>query len=258
MSEVPIKVTFLGTGTSSGVPLLLCDCEACCSSDFRDKRLRCSVYVEIGDTKILIDTGTDFRQQMLRENIKKIDYVLFTHGHKDHTGGLDDIRAFNFKTNKEITVFADAICEKMIRNQYDYVFAEKRYPGIPQIFIEPIGLQKFKAGDIDIIPIQVMHHKLPVTCFRIGDFTYITDAKTISEKEKEKVKGTKVLVVNALREKEHLSHFNLEEALKFVNEIKPEKTYFIHISHNFGKHTEILKKLPKNITVAYDGLKITI
>lgn len=258
MSKTPIKVTFLGTGTSSGVPLLLCDCEACTSSDFRDKRLRCSVYVEVGDTKILIDTGTDFRQQMLRENIKKIDYVLFTHGHKDHTGGLDDIRAFNFSTGKEITVFADPICEQMIRTQYDYVFAEKRYPGIPQIFIEQIGLEKFNVDEIEITPIQVMHHKLPVTCFRIGDFTYITDAKTISEEEKVKIKGTKVLVVNALREKEHLSHFNLKEALGLVEEIKPEQTYFIHISHNFGKHADILKKLPEHVTVAYDGLKIIV
>lgn len=253
-----MKVTFLGTGTSSGVPLLCCTCATCSSNDWKDKRLRCSVYLEIGNKKILIDAGTDFRQQMLRENINQIDALLITHGHKDHTGGLDDIRAYNFSTGKEINVYADSIACQMLKSQYDYVFAENKYPGIPQVNLITIGKEKFEVDGIEIIPIEVLHHRLPVTCFRIGDFTYITDAKTISVEEKEKIKGTKILVVNALREKEHLSHFNLEEALELVNEIKPEHTYFIHISHNFGKHVDIQAMLPQNISVAYDGLKIEV
>lgn len=253
-----MKVTFLGTGTSSGVPLLCCDCATCQSTDWRDKRLRCSVFIEVDGVNLIIDTGTDFRQQMLRENIRKIDAVLITHGHKDHTGGLDDIRAFNFSTGKEMNVYADSIACQMLRGQYDYVFAEKKYPGIPQINLVTIGKGIFEAAGIAITPIEVLHHRLPVTCFRIKDFTYITDAKTISEEEKLKIMGTKILVVNALREKEHLSHFNLEEALELVNEIQPEHTYFIHISHNFGKHENIQAKLPANISVAYDGLKIEI
>jgi phosphoribosyl 1,2-cyclic phosphate phosphodiesterase len=253
-----MKVTFLGTGTSSGIPLLACECPVCHSDDWRDKRLRCSVFVEVDGLNLLIDAGTDFRQQMLRENIRKIDAVLITHGHKDHTGGIDDIRAYNFSSGKDMPVYVDRYAEQTLRTHYDYVFAKDKYPGIPQLALHHIDKDDFYIENLKITPIQVMHHQLPVTCFRIKDFTYITDAKTISDQEKEKIKGTRILVVNALREKPHISHFNLEEAMQLVDEIQPEHTYFIHISHNFGKHRHIQSKLPMNVSVAYDGLKLTL
>lgn len=253
-----MKVTFLGTGTSQGVPVIACDCEVCRSEDPRDKRLRSSVMITIDDKNYVIDSGPDFRQQMLRENVQSLEAVLFTHEHKDHLAGLDDVRAFNFKFQRDMEVFCSERVEEALRREFHYVFAPNPYPGIPKININRIEWNPFLINGNTFIPIKVLHHKLPVTCFRISDFTYITDAKTISSEEKEKIRGTRILVVNALRKTEHISHFNLEEALEFISEINPEKAYLTHISHLFDKHEEIEKLLPENVFVAYDGLQFEI
>lgn len=251
-----MKVTFLGTGTSQGVPVITCDCEVCQSTNLKDKRLRSSVLVEVDDTNIVIDAGPDFRQQMLRENVQKLDAVLITHQHKDHIAGLDDVRAFNYKQKKYMDVYGDIRVVKAIRQEFAYSFNESKYPGVPDINLVTIENSKFKINELEITPIEVMHLKLPIFGFRINDFTYITDANFISEKEKEKIFGTKILVLNALRIKKHISHFNLEDALKLVNEIKPEKTYLTHISHYLGFYDNISKILPKNVFLAYDGLNL--
>lgn len=253
-----MKVVFLGTGTSSGVPMIACDCEVCRSKDPKDKRLRSSVFVQAGDLHINIDVGPDFRQQMLREGINRMDAILMTHGHKDHTGGLDDVRAFNFAQGQDMDLYLDFITEKMVRNQYDYIFDKDPYPGVPRINLNSISAdQPFQLGGIKITPILVHHHKLPVLAFRIEDFTYITDANRIDPEELEKVRGTKVLVVNGLRRQKHLSHFTLDEAIKLIQEIQPEQAYITHISHQLGKHQDIEPGLPENIHLAYDGLSLS-
>jgi phosphoribosyl 1,2-cyclic phosphate phosphodiesterase len=254
-----MKITFLGTGTSQGVPLIACDCSVCSSIDKKDKRLRSSLMFTIENENFVIDSGPDFRQQMLREQVKSLSGILFTHEHKDHIAGLDDVRAFNFKEGRPMEVFCNAQVETALHREFHYVFKKDRYPGIPKIKIKTITNKKFslKNGTI-ITPILVMHYKLPVFCYRIGDFTYITDAKTVEEKERKKIRGTKILVINCLHEFEHVSHFNLKEALEFIEDIKPEITYLTHISHNFGLYHEICKKLPKNIFPAYDGLSFEI
>lgn len=253
-----MKVTFLGTGTSQGVPVIACDCSVCMSKDERDKRLRSSVMLTLDEKNYVIDSGPDFRQQMLRENVQSLEAILFTHEHKDHVAGMDDVRAFNYKSQSDMKVFCSERVEVALRREFHYVFDSNPYPGIPKVNINRIEWKPFSVDGIEFIPIKVLHHKLPVTCFRVGDFTYITDAKTISETEKEKIKGTKVLVVNALRKTEHISHFNLEEALAFIEEINPEKAYLTHISHLFDTHENIEKILPKNVSVAYDGLVIKV
>jgi phosphoribosyl 1,2-cyclic phosphate phosphodiesterase len=254
-----VKITVLGSGTSQGVPVIACICEVCKSTDSKDKRLRCSILIEMNGRTIVIDTGPDFRQQMLRENVQSLDAILFTHEHKDHIAGLDDVRAFNFKQGKEMQIYCDRNVKKALEREFYYVFSEVKYPGIPKLDLNVIDKNEFNLfNSIDIQPIEVMHYKLPVLGYRIGDFTYITDAKTISEDEKKKIKGTKILIVNALHRSQHISHFNLQEALAFIEEIKPEKAYLTHISHLFGKHEEILKELPTHISVCYDGLKITL
>lgn len=253
-----MKVTFLGTGTSQGVPVIACDCEVCTSEDSRDKRLRSSVMITINGKNYVIDSGPDFRQQMLRENVQSLEAVLFTHEHKDHVAGMDDVRAFNYKFEKDMQIYCSERVEEALRREFHYVFDANPYPGIPQVNINRIEWEPFFVDGNEFIPIKVLHHKLPVTCFKINGFTYITDAKTISEEEKEKIKGTKVLVVNALRKTEHISHFNLEEALAFIEEIQPEKAYLTHISHLFDKHVEIEKLLPENVEVAFDGFQIEI
>ncbi len=251
-------VTFLGTGTSQGVPVIACDCEVCKSLNLKDNRLRSSILIESEEKTIIVDTGPDFRQQMLRENVQKLDAVVFTHAHKDHIAGLDDIRAFNFKQKAAIDIFATEAVQDALRREFYYIFSEYKYLGIPQINFKTIHNQNFIIGDIDIKPIEVMHFKLPVLGFRIKDFTYITDAKTISESELEKIKGSKTLVINALQREKHISHFTLEEAIAFAQKISAEKTYFTHISHKLGKHEDVMKELPQNIELAYDGLKISI
>ena len=251
-----MTITFLGTGTSQGVPVIGCTCAVCKSSDIHDKRLRSSVLIELDNKTLVIDTGPDFRQQMLRENVKDITAILITHEHKDHVAGLDDIRAFNYIHKRPMEVYADERVQKALRREYAYVFAEDKYPGIPQMNTHTIYNEPFFIQGIKVIPIRLMHYKLPIFGFRIQNFTYITDTNYIPPEEKEKVKGTKVLVVNALRKEKHISHFNLEEALQFIDEIKPEKAYLTHISHLMGKMADIEKELPENVFFAYDGLKL--
>jgi len=254
-----ISITFLGTGTSQGVPVIACDCEVCTSFNFKDKRLRSSVLINIDNKNFVIDTGPDFRHQMLRENITEIEAILFTHKHKDHTAGLDDVRAFNFHLNKEIDVFCDKSVKEALKNEYSYIFSRFKYPGIPRIKINEIKNNvDFSINNIVFKPIQVFHHKLSIFGFRVGDFTYITDAKIIPEAETKKIIGSEILVVNALRIQEHISHFNLKEALNFIEIVKPKKAFLTHISHLMGQHIDVSKYLPKNVYLAYDGLKITL
>lgn len=251
-----MKITFLGTGTSQGIPLIGCDCRVCTSEDSKDKRLRTSVFIEYNNTNIVIDTGPDFRQQMLREKIRKVDAVLFTHEHKDHIAGLDDVRAFNFIHQMVMPVYATERVQSAIKREFAYIFADEKYPGIPQIELKTIANQTFDVNGIKVIPIEVMHHKMSVKAFRIGNFTYITDANYISAEEKEKIKGSEVIVVNALRKNHHISHFTFEEAIELMEELKPKKAFFTHISHQLGTHEEVSLELPDFIQLAYDGLKI--
>ncbi len=253
-----MKVTFLGTGTSQGVPVIGCTCEVCTSVDFRDKRLRVSVHLEVDGKSIIIDSGPDFRQQVLTNRIRRLDALVFTHEHKDHTAGMDDVRSFNFLQKQAMPVYAHARVVESLKREFAYVFAEKKYPGVPQVDIHEIDREPFSVLGVPFQPVEVLHYKLPVFGFRIYNFTYITDAKTISETEKEKIRGSKVLVLNALQKQSHLSHLTLEEALALVEELKPEQTYLIHMSHRMGLHRDILKELPANVSLAYDGLTITI
>lgn len=251
-----MKVTFLGTGTSQGIPVIACNCEVCLSEDKKDKRLRTSVFIEVQNQTFVIDTGPDFRQQMLRENIQKLDAVLFTHEHKDHIAGLDDVRAFNFKQKKDMEIYATDNVIKALKREFYYAFETEKYPGVPQLHINQIENENFEIGGVNIIPIEVMHYKMQVFGFRINNFAYITDAKTIPEAELQKLKDLDVLVLNALRKTEHISHLNLEEAIEWAKRIKPQKTYFTHISHLMGKHNDVSVELPQNIEIAYDGLKL--
>jgi phosphoribosyl 1,2-cyclic phosphate phosphodiesterase len=253
-----VTITFLGTGTSQGVPVIACGCEVCTSTDARDNRLRTSILIEAEDKTIVVDSGPDFRYQMLRAGVKHLDAIVFTHEHKDHIAGMDDIRAFNYKQNSPIDIYADLRVQKALVREFPYVFDGAGYPGIPQVMIHPIDLHPFPIGDTIFTPIEVLHYKLPILGFRIKDFTYITDAKTIPKTEKEKIKGTKTLVINALQKQSHISHFTLDEAIDFANEVGAEKTYLTHISHRLGTHFEVSKELPVNIELAYDGLKLII
>ncbi len=251
-----MTITFLGTGTSQGVPVIGCDCEVCTSTDKHDKRLRTSILVEAQGKTIVIDTGPDFRYQMLRAGVKHLDAVVFTHEHKDHTAGLDDIRAFNYLQQEPMDVYAVPRVQASLKQEFSYIFAEFQYPGIPKINLHTIGNEPFNVGPVKFTPIEVLHYKLPVLGFRIQDFTYITDAKTITEPEIEKIKGSKVLVVNALQKQSHMSHFTFDEAIAFAQRIGAETTYFTHISHRLGKHADVSRQLPPGIQLAYDGLKL--
>lgn len=253
-----MQVTFLGTGTSQGVPIIACTCVICKSVNTKDKRLRTSILIEANNKTFVIDTGPDFRQQMLRENVKQLDAVLFTHEHKDHTAGFDDIRPFNFMSKKKIDVYTSARVQDALKREFAYIFSDFKYPGIPEINLYLLENKLTTIHGVDFLPIEAMHYKLPVFGFRINDFTYITDANYISEKEKEKIVGSKVLVLNVLRKESHISHFNMEQAIKLVEELKPGKTFFTHISHELGLHEEVTKELPSTIELAYDGLKIKL
>jgi len=257
VKQTPLTITFLGTGTSSGVPMIACDCEVCTSNDLKNNRLRSSIMVQSPTTTIVVDTTPDFRYQMLRTKTKHIDAIIFTHPHKDHIAGLDDVKAFTYFNNQIMPLYANAITEEALRRDYYYAFAQNKYPGVPDLKIYPIDDTSFMIGDITITPIHVHHAKMPVLAFRFGDFTYITDANKIDTIEKEKIKGSKIVVVNALRKEQHVSHFTLQEAIDLVNELEIPEAYFTHISHQLGLHDAISKELPQNIHLAYDGLKIS-
>lgn len=235
-----------------------CMCEVCRSLDYRDKRLRSSVHVEIDGLSIVIDTGPDFRQQMLRESIRHLDAVLFTHGHRDHLAGLDDVRAYNFLQDSDMPLFAADVVLEQIRTEFSYAFSPTKYPGIPQLQMNTIDGAPFQIGNTLITPLPVMHLKLPVLGFRIGNFSYITDANLIPDRTYELLKGTEVLVLNALQKESHISHFNLAEALVVANKIGAKQTYFTHISHKLGRHKEIQKELPESVALGHDGLTVTL
>lgn len=256
MTCPPLQITFLGTGTSSGVPMIGCDCEVCTSTNKKDNRLRSSILVQSANTTLVVDTGPDFRYQMLRQKVKHLDAVVFTHPHKDHLAGLDDIRAFNFYTKRPIDIYADSLTEEAVRRDFHYAFSDTKYPGIPELNLNTITLEPFLVGDIPIIPILVWHLKMPVMGFRFGKFTYITDANIIEDSQKEKIRGSEVLVLNALRKQKHISHFSLEEAVAMEQELEIPRGYFTHISHQLGRHDDIESELPENMHLAWDGLQL--
>src|SRR5829696_6448748 len=244
MSYPQLKITFLVTGTSSGVHIIACSCDVCTSTDSRDKRLRSSILIESATTTMVVDTTPDFRYQMLRIGAKKLDAVLFTHPHKDHVAGLDDVRAFNFFQHKAMPLFGNSMTLDAVMRDFAYAFADKKYPGVPELELNEITLEPFSIRDIPVIPVEVWHLKMPVYGFRFGDFTYITDANKIDDEEKEKIKGSKTLVINALRQEKHISHYNLNEAVELVKELGIREAYFTHISHQLGRHEAIEKELP--------------
>jgi phosphoribosyl 1,2-cyclic phosphate phosphodiesterase len=252
-----MELTFLGTGTSQGVPVITCDCKVCSSKDPRDNRLRSSVLIRNNQTAFTIDAGPDFRYQMLRENVLKLDGIFVTHGHKDHVGGMDDIRAFNFRQRKPMTVFADSQAIDSIKKEFFYAFEDDKYPGVPNIDLRKIDQNAIHWNGLRIIPIPVMHGKLRVTAYRIGELSYITDTNYISKESMRLIEGSKYLVINSLRKEKHISHFNLEEALQVIAQLKPQKAFLTHISHLLGTHEEISDELPSNVELAYDGLKIS-
>jgi phosphoribosyl 1,2-cyclic phosphate phosphodiesterase len=252
-----INVIFLGTGTSVGCPMIGCSCDVCTSNDPRDRRLRNAVLVQVGNKNILIDCGPDFRQQMLREKITWLDAILITHLHNDHTVGFDDIRPFNFMTRRDMPVYTDEFTAKDLTRRFEYVFGASLYPGAPSADIIYIDKNTpFKAAGIPIIPLEVIHGKLPVLGFRFGQFAYVTDAKTIAAEELAKLEGVEYLALNALQQKQHHAHLTLEEALEIIEIINPKKAFLTHISHKMGKHAEVAPTLPDNVVFAHDGLKV--
>ena len=253
-----MKITFLGTGTSQGIPIIGSTHPVCLSDNPKDKRLRVSVLVEWDDYTYVVDCGPDFRQQMLRANVSKIDGIVFTHEHADHTMGLDDIRPFFFRQG-DISLYAHKRVFEALKKRFDYIFTtEDKYPGVPSVIQEEIKNEPFLLGNLEVVPIDGLHHKLQVFGFRFKDFAYLTDMKTVADDEISKLKGVDVLVVNALREEPHMSHFNLEEALAFIRRVNPKRAYLTHISHLMGFHDEVQQKLPENVFLAYDNLQITL
>ena len=257
MTYPSITVTFLGTGTSTGVPMVGCSCAVCTSTDEKDTRLRSSIMVQSAKTTIVVDATPDFRYQMLRERVKKLDGVLITHPHKDHVAGIDDTRPFQFFTHQPTDIYGNSISLKGIKAEIPYAFADIKYPGVPVVNLHEITLDPFMIGDIPIVPILVWHHKMPVYGYRFGNLTYITDANRIDEPEREKIRGSKVLVLNALRNEKHISHFTLNEAIELVQELEIPQGYFTHISHQLGKQQQVNAAMPPGIELAHDGLKIS-
>jgi len=251
-----VKLTFLGTGTSQGVPMIACGCEVCRSSDFHDKRLRSSVLVQSGGVSIVIDAGPDFRYQMLRENVTAVDAILLTHEHKDHTGGIDDVRAFNYFMDKPVDIYATERVQRAVRKDFDYAFAENKYPGVPDIRLRTIGSEPFLVGDLQIVPITGLHFRLPVTGFRIGGIAYLTDFNHIEDSELDKLRNLDFLVINALRYEKHISHFTVGEAIAVSRRIAPGHTLLTHASHQIGLYEKVSRTLPENVSLAYDGLSI--
>ncbi len=257
-SSEHIKLTFLGTGTSQGIPIITCQCPVCLSEDARDKRLRTSAHIEVDGLSLVIDTGPDFRQQMIRAQVKTLDAILFTHDHKDHTGGLDDVRPYNYTQQKPMEVYAESNVLDTLKREYSYAFARNPYPGVPQIHLNEITNQAFYIKDTLIEPIRGLHYQLPILGYKIKNLAYITDMKTIEPKEIEKLKNVKVLVINALRFEKHMSHFCLEEALDIIEKSGVETAYLTHMSHELGFHKNISRHLPKHVHPAYDGLQIEL
>lgn len=253
-----VKITFLGTGTSQGVPVIACDCDTCKSDDPHDKRLRTSLLIQTENITLLFDAGPDFRQQMLRAQVSRLDGIILTHEHKDHIAGLDDVRAFNYRNQSAIDIYSEERVQKAIKEEYSYVFSEIQYPGIPKMKLIQITEHGFSVKGLEIVPVRVFHYHLPVYGFKIGNFAYITDANYIPEESKEKLYGVKYLVINALRKEKHISHFNLREALDFIREVSPKKAFITHISHQMGFHAEVSKELPKGTNLAYDGLVVNL
>lgn len=253
-----MKVTILGSGTSQGVPVIACDCEVCRSTDKRDKRLRCSAMIEIGDRKIVIDAGPDFRYQMLRAGVKDVRALLLTHEHKDHIGGLDDIRAFNWVKQGKVDVYSNRRTVEAVKRDYAYAFEEVRYPGVPDMDLHVVGEDPFYIDEVEVVPLTVMHYKLPVTAFRIGGFAYITDANYIPEEGMRKLEGVECLVIDALRRERHLSHFSLEEALEMIRRLGVKRAFLTHVGHQMGLTREVERTLPANVRLAYDGLTFEV
>lgn len=253
-----MKVTFLGTGTSQGVPVIGCECQVCKSLDFRDKRFRSSIHVEAQGVSLVVDTGPDFRMQMLRAGIKKLDAIVYTHEHKDHTAGLDDIRPYNFSQQMDMPIFGRRQVLDQIQREFSYIFSAKKYPGVPQV--EPVEIDEnpFQINGLPITPIPVLHYKLPVLGFRFGDFSYITDANFIPDESFKLLEGTEILVLNALQKETHISHFTLEEAIEMAQKIGAKQTYFTHISHRLGLHSAVERDLPTGIALGYDGLELSL
>lgn len=248
--------TFLGTGTSQGVPMPACRCHVCKSTNPKDNRLRSSGLIRLGNYTLSIDAGPDFRYQMLRENVSSLDAILFTHEHRDHIAGVDDVRAYNYINNQVMPLYAPSEVVRALHESYAYIF-NSSYPGIPKVALHEITEQSFTLKELNVIPIPVFHHKLRVFGYRFGDLAYITDAKTVPETSRELIRNIPTLIINCLHEAKHISHFNLEEALAFIEDIKPERTFLTHISHLFGTHEEIQSKLPPQVYAAFDGLTLS-
>ena len=253
-----IKATFLGTGTSQGVPVVACNCAVCNSTDSRDKRLRSSLLIESGGQNLVIDAGPDFRQQMLREKVNRLRAILLTHEHVDHIFGLDDIRSYNWVQQHPMEIYAEERVQKAIKRIFSYVFADYKYPGIPKMQLMDVNNAPFAVDGIRVLPIRAYHHKLPVMGYRIGDLCYITDSNFIPDEELEKLYGCKVLVLNALRKQKHISHFCLSEALEIIEKVKPERAFLTHMSHQMGMHAAVQKELPDHVFLAYDGLSFSV
>lgn len=259
-----VHLTFLGTGTSQGVPVIACECEVCASNDIRDKRLRSSVLFEVdgdhaaeGPKAFVVDTGPDFRQQMLRAHVQSLDAVLFTHEHKDHVAGLDDVRAFNFRQKRDMDVFAAPQVQEALKREFHYVFAEAPYPGVPRVCLQNLDGDPLSISGVEVVPLPVLHFRLPVLGFRIGPIAYITDANAFAPETWERLEGVEILILNALRKEKHISHFNLEEAIEVIERIKPDQAYLTHISHLLGRHRDVSLELPEGVRLAEDGLRLS-